>query len=103
VDSLFNNYGFTKPYIPGYATNNAHMYYLVCKDLKERDRFIKDLKSRGIAPVFHYQSLHKSIFYNSIHDGRLLNESDRYSDCLVRLPMFYDLDPDAFIALVNEI
>lgn len=92
VDFLFKNYYFNKPYLPSYATNNAHMYYLVCKDLKERDRFIKDFKSRGIAPVFHYLSLHKSQFYKSMHDGRILGESDRYSDCLVRLPMYYDLD-----------
>lgn len=91
-DFLFKNYYFTKPYLPDYATNNAHMYYLVCKDLKERDGFIKDLKSKGIAPVFHYISLHKSPFYISKHDGRELLQSDRYSDCLVRLPLFYELE-----------
>jgi len=92
VDSLFNNYDFMKPNIPDYATNNAHMYYLVCRDMNERNRFIKDLKLRGIAPVFHYLSLHKSLYYNNKHDGRKLLQSDRFSDCLVRLPLFFELE-----------
>ncbi len=96
VDFLFNNYNCTKPYISDYATNNAHMYYLVCEDLKERDRFIKDLKSKGITPVFHYLSLHRSPYYLNKHDGRELIQSDRYSDCLVRLPLFYELEGNSF-------
>jgi len=103
VDTLFKDYNFTKPYIPGYATNNSHMYYLVCKNLSERDRFIHDLKSRGIMPVFHYLSLHRSPFYYSKHDGRILGESDRYSESLVRLPMFYELDNKMLGQIISAI
>ena len=85
-------YAFSTPVIPSYATNNAHMFYMVFEDPKERTRFIKDLKSRNINPVFHYQSLHQSEFYRSKHNGRVLLNSDRYTDCLVRLPFFYKLD-----------
>lgn len=99
VGSFLKDYSFTKPQIPSYATNNAHMYYLVCKDLIVRDQLINDLKLNGILSVFHYLSLHKSPFYASRHDGRVLDESDRYSNCLVRLPMFYDLD---FISFMNN-
>lgn len=95
VDTLFKTFSFVKPYIPKYATNNGHMYYLVCKDLKERTRLVQTLKEKGILLVFHYLSLHKSPFYMTKHDGRTLTESDRYSDCLIRLPMFYDLDQNA--------
>ena len=41
--------------------------------------------------VFHYQSLHKSPYFHDKHDGRELPHSDRYSDCLLRLPLFHDL------------
>ena len=83
---------FTLPDIPSYATNNAHMFYLVFPDLEKRTAFIKYLKEHDVLSVFHYLSLHKSAFYANKHDGRELPECDRYADTLVRLPMFYDLD-----------
>ncbi|HWY37016.1 MAG TPA: dTDP-4-amino-4,6-dideoxygalactose transaminase, partial [Bacteroidia bacterium] len=66
------------PEIPSYATNNAHMFYLVCKNLDERTKLIAHLKKNGIAAVFHYLSLHRSPFYHAKHDGRDLSNTDRY-------------------------
>jgi dTDP-4-amino-4,6-dideoxygalactose transaminase len=80
------------PYIPSFSTNNAHMFYLVCNDIEQRSKLILHLKNQGILTVFHYQSLHQSQFYAHKHDGRALTQSDRYTDCLVRLPLFYELD-----------
>lgn len=82
---------FKLPDIPEYATNNAHMFYLVCNSLNERTSLIDKLKAHGILSVFHYLSLHSSEFYKDRHDGRPLPECDRYADCLVRLPLFCDL------------
>ncbi|NVN92173.1 MAG: dTDP-4-amino-4,6-dideoxygalactose transaminase [Desulfuromonadales bacterium] len=79
------------PSVPVYATNNAHMFYLLCRNLNERSRLIEHLKAEGILAVFHYLSLHKSPFYENKHDSRDLPNADRYSECLVRLPMFYEL------------
>lgn len=76
---------------PEYATNNAHMFCIVCESLKEREKLIKFMKDKGILAVFHYLSLHKSPYYKNRHDGRNLPNADRYSDCLLRLPMFYEL------------
>jgi dTDP-4-amino-4,6-dideoxygalactose transaminase len=78
--------------IPQYATNNAHMFYLVFKEATQRTAFIKMMKSNNIHPVFHYLSLHQSDFYKSKHDGRDLPNSDRFTDCLVRLPFYFELD-----------
>lgn len=80
------------PFIPNYATNNAHMYYLVCNSLEERTALIKHLKDADILAVFHYLSLHKSPFYEKKHDARNLPLADYYSDCLVRLPMYFELE-----------
>ena len=80
------------PYVPDFASNNAHMFYLVCKSFEQRTKLISSLKSNDILAVFHYISLHNSPFYEDKHDGRKLPETDRYTDCLVRLPMFYELD-----------
>lgn len=85
------NSQFTLPNIPAYATNNAHMFYLICNSLEQRTNLIKRLKESGILAVFHYLSLHSSLYYTDKHDGRSLPECDRYADCLVRLPMFYEL------------
>ena len=85
---------FSLPDIPDYASNNAHMFYLVCKSLQERSELIKRLKDNDILAVFHYLSLHSSEYYKDKHDGRLLPECDRYADCLVRLPIYYELTQD---------
>jgi dTDP-4-amino-4,6-dideoxygalactose transaminase len=60
-------------------------------DGESRDNLIVHLKSKGILAVFHYISLHSSPYYTDKHDGRELPNSDQYSDCLVRLPLFYEL------------
>lgn len=82
---------FALPDIPPYATNNAHMFYLVLPSLEERTALIAYLKENGVGAVFHYLSLHSSPYYKDKHDGRQLPECDRYADCLVRLPLFFDL------------
>lgn len=82
---------FILPNIPDYATNNGHMFYLVFPNLDQRSGLIAYLKANGVCAVFHYLSLHSSIYYADKHDGRALPECDRYADCLVRLPLFYDL------------
>jgi len=82
------------PVIPGYATNNAHMFYILCEDLEERNNLIQYMKHKGILAIFHYLPLHKSPFYKERHDGRNLPNAQRYADCLVRLPMYYELDEE---------
>jgi len=102
IDTLLKDYSFRKSHIPDYATNNAHMYYIECSSLDERNRMIGNLKKIGIMPVFHYLSLHKSDFYSPQHDGRHLPESDKYSDCLVRLPLYYELNTEYLLELMNN-
>jgi dTDP-4-amino-4,6-dideoxygalactose transaminase len=97
--------GIMIPFIPDYATNNGHMFYLVCTDLKQRTAFIEHLKNNGILAVFHYQSLHKSAYYINKHDKREIPFSDKYTDCLVRLPLFFELsdtDLSLIISIVKE-
>jgi dTDP-4-amino-4,6-dideoxygalactose transaminase len=80
------------PFVHSYATNNAHMFYLTCADLDERTQLMKFLASKGIKTTFHYLSLHSSSYFASRHDGRELKCSDKWTDCIVRLPMFADLE-----------
>ena len=91
------------PYIPEYATNNAHMFYIICSSLEERKKLIDTMKAKEIFPVFHYLSLHKSPFYKEKHDGRELKYSDIYSDCLLRLPFYYELSEESLTRVINSI
>jgi len=90
-----------RPYLPSYATNNAHMFYLVFNEAEDRNRLIAFLKSKGILAVYHYLSLHKSDYYQDKHDGRDLKMSDIYTDNLVRLPMFYSLTHENQDEIIN--
>jgi len=80
------------PYIPEYATNNSHMFYLVCHNPEQRQALLHHLRENGILAVFHYLSLHKSPFYAALYEGNELPNSDRYTDCLLRLPLFCELN-----------
>jgi len=96
---------FSMPDVPECATNNAHMFYIVCNNLEDRTNLIRTLKEHGVLAVFHYLSLHSSQFYKDKHDGRVLPQCDRYADTLVRLPMFYDLnieDVETICEIIRE-
>jgi dTDP-4-amino-4,6-dideoxygalactose transaminase len=82
----------TLPILPEYATNNAHMFYVELKNINQRAKLISKLKENGFHAVFHYISLHSSAFYKDKHDSRELANSDKYTNCLLRLPLYYDLD-----------
>lgn len=92
---------FTVPKIPSYATNNAHVFYIVCRNVEERNELLSHLKDKGVGAVFHYLSLHKSEFFTEKHDERELINADRFSDCLVRLPLHLHLT-DADVASIVD-
>ena len=79
------------PVVPSYATNNAHMFYVLTDSIEQRDALIGFLKENKIYAVFHYISLHSSPFYKEKAGDVSLPISDYYSNCLVRLPLFYEL------------
>ena len=94
---------FKLPELPEYATNNAHMFYLIFPSLEERTALIQSLKSNDILAVFHYLSLHNSPYYAEKHDGRVLDNCDRYADTLLRLPLFYELSERDLDKIISTI
>lgn len=82
------------PVVPDYATNNAHMFYIVCSTLEVRTRLITHLKANKIQAVFHYQALHASPYYVARNNLVDLPNATRFTDGLVRLPLFADMDID---------
>jgi dTDP-4-amino-4,6-dideoxygalactose transaminase len=89
--------------IPDFSTNNAHMFYIVCKSVEERDSILSFLKQNQINAVFHYLSLHKSSYHLANNPLVNLPNSDLYSDCLVRLPFFYELTEEQINLIVSKI
>lgn len=97
------NPSFDLPHLPDYATNNAHMFYLVCNNPETRNCLIQTLKESGIWAVFHYLSLHSSPYYSDKHDGRELPNCDNYAECLVRLPLYYGLNEEEQAKIINRV
>ena len=95
--------GYIKmPDMPEYATNNAHMFYFVCRNLDERTKLLAYLKEKGILAVFHYLSLHLSGYYKA-HSGFIpeLPNCDHFADSLVRLPLFYELSNEEVAFIIS--
>ena len=104
LSALASNGLLKLPQIPEYATNTGHMFYMVCRSLKERTSLISFLKEKNVLAVFHYLSLHKSDYYRnhtvSIPD---LPYCDMYADCLIRLPMYYELTDEEVEKILERI
>jgi dTDP-4-amino-4,6-dideoxygalactose transaminase len=75
----------------GNQTNNGHLFALIMNSLDERSALIDFMRKEEVMPVFHYLSLHKSPYYQDKHDGRDLDNCDRFADTLLRLPFYHDL------------
>ncbi len=91
------------PYIHSKATNNAHMFYLLFLSERQRDEVMNYLKQKDILAVFHYLPLHLSPFYELKHDGRKLTNAEKFSHCLLRLPLYYELNKNQQDIIINEI
>jgi len=92
------------PVIPEGCTHNAHMFYLKCRDLSDRTAFIRFMKERGVACVFHYVPLHSApaglkfgIFQGE--DVYTTAESER----LVRLPLYYGMAEEDRAAVIDGV
>lgn len=92
-----------RPKVPAYSTNNAHMFYILCRSIEERTGLMEFLKEKKIGAVFHYLSLHKSPFYQDKHDGRALPYADHYTDCLLRLPLYYELVTPEKMFIIEQV
>jgi dTDP-4-amino-4,6-dideoxygalactose transaminase len=80
-----------RPFVPGYGSVNGNMFYLLANSSEEQVSMLNHLKKHGIHAVFHYFPLHSSNYFREKHDGRQLPNTDRFSSCIVRLPLFYHL------------
>lgn len=91
------------PIIPDFASNNGHMFYLICSSIDERTDLINKLKKNNIHSVFHYISLHSSDYYSKSNEVPELKWSDYYTDRLLRLPLYFELTEEEVNTICNAI
>lgn len=92
------------PFIPDDCANNAHIFYIKCKNLEERTDFISYMKANGVICVFHYIPLHSSpagekFGYFFGKDRFTTSESER----LVRLPLWYGMKDVDVITVISAV
>lgn len=101
----FEEKGYIKrPFIPENCRHNAHMYYVLFDNLSLRSKFIEYLKKNDIFPVFHYIPLHSSPA--GLKFGRTATKmdiTDKISDTLVRMPLFYELSDEKLFKIFNVV
>lgn len=93
------------PVIPGYAANNAHIFYFITRSQDERTELAEFLRQNDVIAVFHYLSLHRSPFYAKKHGKRKLPNADKYTDTLLRLPLFFEMNlemVERVVTLIEE-
>lgn len=91
------------PFIPEYASNNAHIFYILVADEEIRNRLLRFLRSVSIGAVFHYLPLHKSKYFRDKYLGDDLPNSVSISERIIRLPLFYELADDQIEFIANNI
>lgn len=92
------------------AIQNAHLFFLVCQSLNERNALMARLKAQQIMTTFHYVPLDESPCYQSLPKelqgpSGSLKQTQRYGECLMRLPLhahMSDADIDRVCAAVLD-
>ncbi|WP_320171764.1 dTDP-4-amino-4,6-dideoxygalactose transaminase [Maridesulfovibrio sp.] len=101
---LIKEAGIRLPVVTNNSTCNGHLFYILCRDLEQRTAFIDYMKGCGINTVFHYVPLHSSpagLKYGTV-SGEMIN-TDRVSDQLIRLPLYYEMTDNEVQDVLNEI
>ncbi|MBQ9007971.1 MAG: dTDP-4-amino-4,6-dideoxygalactose transaminase [Clostridia bacterium] len=91
------------PTVPPECQHNAHMFYIKCRDLNDRQAYIGYMQEHGVQTVFHYSPLHSAPAGRRY--GRFHGE-DRYttreSERLVRLPIYYGIPEEEIEQVIRH-
>jgi dTDP-4-amino-4,6-dideoxygalactose transaminase len=91
------------PDVPAYAALNGNMFFVITKNPEERSKLLDFLRKYGVYAVFHYLPLHSSDFFSDKHDGKNLPNTDRFSDCIIRLPFYNEMKEEELMHVVQNI
>ena len=92
------------PEFEDFGKGNAHIFYILTKDLDQRDKMITFLKYAGVQAIFHYLPLHESPFFRGIEPEIVsLPNAIRFGNTLIRLPMFFELSESQKDFVIDKI
>lgn len=96
--------GYALPFVPEGCVHPAHLFYVIMRDLDERQAFIRHMFERGVKTVFHYVPLHSSPAGRRLAgDDVRCPVTDDISDRLVRLPVFAGLTEAELDQIVRSV
>lgn len=82
------------PLIPENCDSNYHIFHFLAVNPNQQKQLIETLKGNGIPATFHYVPLHSAPFFKSHFEPDSLEMTQRYSNCLIRLPLYPGLKAD---------
>jgi dTDP-4-amino-4,6-dideoxygalactose transaminase len=94
------------PYIDASSHHNANSFFIICQSIQHRDDLMKYLKVKGISSAFHYIPLHLSPYMMSHQESSThptLINTLRFSECLLRLPLYPDLIESEYKKVAEEV
>jgi dTDP-4-amino-4,6-dideoxygalactose transaminase len=92
------------PFVLTDCCSNGHLFYIITRCLAERTKLAGFLRERGVLAVFHYIPLHGSSagkFYGRTHGA--MDVTERISQCLLRLPLYYGITRDEVCFVADSI
>lgn len=93
-----------RPLTPNGCAHNAHMYYLLLRDLDDRTKFIDAMKAQGVNCVFHYVPLHNSPYGQKVaRTHGELAVTEEFANRLVRMPLWVGLEEQQELVVKNSI
>jgi dTDP-4-amino-4,6-dideoxygalactose transaminase len=94
------------PNISVSSEHNANSFFIICKTIQHRDDLMFFLKTKNITAAFHYIPLHLSPYIQThqFNSSQLnLPNTLRFSDCLLRLPLYPDLSEVEYKKVAEEV
>ncbi len=103
LTSFEDNNKFQLPQFTNDEKYNAHLFFIVCNSLNDRNGLITFLKSKNIQASFHYGALHKSKYYTNHYEEKVLPNAEKFANCLIKLPLHYYLSDEDVDCVVEAI
>jgi len=94
-EAIEARHGVKRPTVPKACEHNAHLFYVLVRDLETRTHLLSYLNANDVNAVFHYVPLHSSAAgrrYGRVA-GSMAN-TDAVSERLIRLPLWVGMNQD---------
>jgi len=96
-----DKYGVKMQNLQNTSRSNYSSFYLLTKNIVDRDGLINYLKINGIASQFHYVNLHDSPMGKKVTRLKKLKVSESVTSRVIRLPIYPDLKSSEINKIVN--